>query len=254
MSRGLWFNVNYTWAKGITDTGLQGYPNGIQQNQYARFYERADDPALRRQQLRFSYVWDVPVGRGRKAWSDMPRALDFVIGGWQLAGITTLLTGARLSPSYSNADPALLFRLTQRLVEEFQKLRPDALITWGPDGGYGHPDHRIISSIVTQLVRAAAPGVPQRLFYGSIPAEGILAMNPTRGVPPFVLPQPSLFNVRVSFTPADLDAARRSMACHKTQVPEEAVERVFKSMEALLKGELPLTRMVPGVASNDLFR
>ena len=102
-----------------------------------------------------------------------------------------------------NADPALLFRLTQRLVEEFQKLRPDALITWGPDGGYGHPDHRIISSIVTQLVRAAAPGVPQRLFYGSIPAEGILAMNPTRGVPPFVIPQPNLFNVRVSFTPAD---------------------------------------------------
>ena len=36
----------------------------------------------------------------------MPRALDSVIGGWQLAGITTLLTGARLSPAYSNADPA----------------------------------------------------------------------------------------------------------------------------------------------------
>jgi hypothetical protein len=50
---------------------------------------------------------------------------------------------------------------------------------------------------VTQLVRAGAPGVPQRLFYGSIPAEGILAMYPTRGVPPFVIPQPSLFNVRV---------------------------------------------------------
>jgi hypothetical protein len=106
MSRGLWFNVNYTWAKGVTDVGLNGYTASIQQNQYARFYERSDDPALRRHQLRFSYVWDIPVGRGRRALSTIPRPVDFVIGGWQLAGITTLLTGARLSSAYSNADPA----------------------------------------------------------------------------------------------------------------------------------------------------
>lgn len=152
-----------------------------------------------------------------------------------------------------NADPAMLFRLTQRLVEEFQKLRPDVLITWGPDGGYGHPDHRIISSVVTQLVRAGAPGTPQKLFYGSIPAEGIRQMNP-RGVPPFLLPQPSLFTVRVPFTRADLDAAHRSMACHKTQFKDEMVETAFKTMGELFKGELPLTAMVPGPPSNDLFR
>jgi len=106
MSRGLWFNANYTWAKAISDASLNGYTAGIQQNQYARYLERADDPAIRRHQLRFSYVWDMPVGRGRKFLNDIPRPVDCVIGGWQLAGITTLLSGARLSPSYSNADPA----------------------------------------------------------------------------------------------------------------------------------------------------
>lgn len=105
MSRGLWFNVNYTLSKGITDVGLNGYTASIQQNQYARYLERSDDAALRRQQLRFSYVWDIPIGRGRHALSNMPILLDHVIGGWQLAGITTLLTGPRLSPSYTNADP-----------------------------------------------------------------------------------------------------------------------------------------------------
>lgn len=74
------------------------------------------------------------------------------------------------------ADPSLLFRFTQRLREELQRLQPDALITWGPDGGTGHPDHRIVSSVVTQLVRAGAPGVPQCLFYASIPAEGMRSM------------------------------------------------------------------------------
>ena len=153
-----------------------------------------------------------------------------------------------------NADPAMLFRLTQRLVEELQRLRPDVLITWGPDGGYGHPDHRIVSSIVTQLVRAGVPGLPQRLFYASLPAEGIRAMNPTRGVPPFVIPQASLFTMRVAFTPADLDAGRRSMECQKTQVSQEAVERVVPVMRDVWKGEIPLTPMVPQSPANDLFR
>src|SRR5687767_10976779 len=144
-----------------------------------------------------------------------------------------------------NADPALLFRVTQRVHEEIQRLRPDVLITWGPDGGYGHPDHRIISSIVSQLVRAGAPGVPQRVFYASIPAEGIRALNPTRGVPPLVIPQASLFTMRVPFTTADLEAAHRSMACHKTQTSDEAVERTFKATADVWRGEIPLTPMVP---------
>jgi LmbE family N-acetylglucosaminyl deacetylase len=150
--------------------------------------------------------------------------------------------------------PALLYRLTQRLQEELQRLRPNALITWGPDGGYGHPDHRIISSIVSQLVRAGAPGVPQRVFYASIPAEGIRAMNPARGAPPFLIPQASLFTMRIPFTAADFEAARRSMACHKTQFSDEAVQRVTDAMRDVWKGVLPLSPMVQQGAASDLFQ
>jgi LmbE family N-acetylglucosaminyl deacetylase len=38
-------------------------------------------------------------------------------------------------------DRTLVFRLTQRIAEELQRLRPDVILTWGPDGGMGHPDH-----------------------------------------------------------------------------------------------------------------
>jgi len=152
------------------------------------------------------------------------------------------------------ADPAMLFRLTQRLQEELQRLRPDVLITWGPDGGTGHPDHRIVSSIVTQLVRAGAPGVPQRLFYASIPADGFRVMNPGRGAPPFLVPQASLFTARIPFTPADLETARRSMSCHQTQYPREVVERVIGAMGEAWKGELPLTPMLPQADVKDLFQ
>ena len=153
-----------------------------------------------------------------------------------------------------SADPAMLFRLTQRLQEELARLRPDVLITWGPDGGYGHPDHRIVNSLVTQLVRAGAPGVPQRVFYGSIPAEGFRAMNPGRGAPPFLIPQADLFTARIRFTPADLEAAGQSMSCQKTQYPQEAVERSISAMGEAWKGELPLSPIVPQAGSDDLFR
>ena len=121
--------------------------------------------------------------------------------------------------SYS-ADPSLLYRLTQRVQEELQRLKPDAIVTWGPDGGTGHPDHRLVSSIVTQLARAGAPGVPERLFYANIPADGFQVVNPSRGAPPFFVPLPKHFTVRVAVTAANLESARRSVLCHRTQYPE----------------------------------
>lgn len=151
-------------------------------------------------------------------------------------------------------DPARLFQLTARMQAELQRLRPDALITWGPDGATGHPDHRLVSNVVTQLARAGAPGVPERVFYASIPAEGMRVMNPARGEPAFLVPLPKYFTVRVSFSAADFDASRRSMACHKTQYSDEIVQRVSEAMRVGLKGELPLAPLFATAGTNDLFR
>ena len=101
-------------------------------------------------------------------------------------------------------DPLRLFQLTARVQAELQRLRPDAVITWGRDGATGHPDHRLVSSVVTQLVRAGAPEAPERLFYVSLPAEGFRAMNPERGEPPFLIPQAKYFSTRVSFSNSGL--------------------------------------------------
>ncbi len=151
-------------------------------------------------------------------------------------------------------DPARLYQLTARVQAELHRLRPDAVITWGLDGGTGHPDHRLVSSIVTQLVRAGAPGAPERLFYASIPVEGFRAMNPARGAPPFLVPQPKYFSTRVAFTPADDEAAQRSMACHRTQFSDEVVQRVGKAQSRALNGTLLLAPFVTTHAGTDLFK
>ena len=106
MANGLSFNVNYTWAKALTDVNLRGFGNSAQQNQYARYLERADDPNVRRQQLRFSYIYELPFGRGHKWLKSLPRVADLFVAGWQVSGITTMLTGARLNPAFSGTDPA----------------------------------------------------------------------------------------------------------------------------------------------------
>lgn len=106
VGQSLLFNVNYTWAKALTDVDLRSSSPGIQQNQYNRSLERGDDPNIRRQQLRFNYLYDLPFGRGKAVFSDSSRVANAIVGGWQIAGITTMYTGPRFSPSYSNSDPA----------------------------------------------------------------------------------------------------------------------------------------------------
>jgi LmbE family N-acetylglucosaminyl deacetylase len=151
-------------------------------------------------------------------------------------------------------DPSLLYRLTQRVQEELQRLRPDAIVTWGPDGGTGHADHRLVSSVVTQLMRAGAPGVPERLFYSLISAEGMRTMNPQRGAPPFLVPQAKHLSIRVPFAEADLKAARVAMDCHRTQYTVETVQRVFPAMGQDWKGAIPLAPSFPVAgAGTDLF-
>jgi LmbE family N-acetylglucosaminyl deacetylase len=151
-------------------------------------------------------------------------------------------------------DPARLVRLTEELEREFQRLQPDAVLTWGPDGGTGHPDHRIVSSVVTQLTRAGAPGAPERLFYVSIPAEGMRLMNPARGEPPFLVPLAKYFTVRIAFTHADAEAARAAMACHRTQYSSEVVQRVFEGQKQIWNGVITLAPFSMNTAGTDLFQ
>ena len=151
-------------------------------------------------------------------------------------------------------DRTLVYRLTQRIAEQLQRLRPDVILTWGPDGGMGHPDHRMVSNIVTQLQRARAPRVPERVFYMYLPAEGIRAMIPQRGEPPLLVPDAQYVTTRVPFRPEDLQAAARSMACHESQFTEQVVRRVHAAAAQVWNGAIPLIPAFPNAPSADLFQ
>ncbi|MET0166683.1 MAG: hypothetical protein ABW318_16965 [Vicinamibacterales bacterium] len=96
--------------------------------------------------------------------------------------------------------------------------------------------------------------MPERLFYMSLPVELIRAMNPQRGAPPHLMPQAGYFTTRVPFTPGDFAAAKRSMACHRTQFTPEVVERVSSAAAAAWNNGIPLVPDFPASASTDVFR
>jgi LmbE family N-acetylglucosaminyl deacetylase len=70
--------------------------------------------------------------------------------------------GERVRPPW-----ARLAKVESELRKLLAQLRPDVVITWGPEGGYGHPDHRLVGAVVTQLVstksrrQSSAPPLPR---------------------------------------------------------------------------------------------
>ena len=110
------------------------------------------------------------------------------------------------------------------------------------------------SNIATQLLRFGAPGMPERLFYMYLPAEMLRLANPQRGEPPLLFPQAKYFTVNVPFTPADLEAATQTMACHKTQFSAEAMQRFLPARDRVWNGAVAFVPESPALSGDDLFR
>jgi hypothetical protein len=82
---GLSYTAAYTWAKMI-DSG------GAGQNMYDRRPERGLADNDIRHNFIASYVYELPVGRGKRLNIENP-VLNAIAGGWQVNGITNFRTG-----------------------------------------------------------------------------------------------------------------------------------------------------------------
>ena len=63
-----------------------------------------------------SFVWALPFGRGHQWASDISRGLDLLVGGWQVAGISTVYAGEPVTFRY---NPGAAF-LVSGIVQEFR--------------------------------------------------------------------------------------------------------------------------------------
>lgn len=109
---------------------------------------------------------------------------------------------------------ATLARLRDRIDAVMAEEKPDIVITWGPDGGYGHPDHRLVGAVVTDSLsrRAARP----LLLHAAI-RDGSLPPVPQITAMGWATSAPSLLTVGARFDAPDLAAAAAAVACHASQ-------------------------------------
>lgn len=95
--------------------------------------------------------------------------------------------------------------------------KPDVVVTWGPDGGYGHGDHRMVSALVTQIVQTMPASERPELLYPAMVHAPLPEILQSQG---WTTTTPDLASVRYTYTDADLAAANAATQCHETQFDE----------------------------------
>jgi LmbE family N-acetylglucosaminyl deacetylase len=147
----------------------------------------------------------------------------------------------------------ILAEMATKLKAVIDKVRPDAIVTWGPDGGYGHPDHRLVSAVATQVVQSG--GTTRLLYYVGLPKSRLEsdAMKALRFPAPFTPVVDEVLTTRVPYTEADAQRARQSLKCHKSQFTPQAMETISSLTEKIHAGEMHLRLWSGGDPRTDLF-
>jgi hypothetical protein len=105
-SKGLYLLNSFVYGKAIDNSGqsLESQGAGAHpspQNFYDMSAEKAVSDFNQKLNNTTSVVYDLPVGKGRKYATALPRALEYLLGGWQVSAINNLWSGQPLNLSYS---------------------------------------------------------------------------------------------------------------------------------------------------------
>jgi hypothetical protein len=111
-SHGLQALVTYTWSKSIDNAsttdgsvqwlgGISNGPEDLSNRRLERGLSTFDIPRV----LQLSYVYELPVGRGKPLLGSAPPVVNAILGGWQTNGIWRFTDGRPILLSMSGDQP-----------------------------------------------------------------------------------------------------------------------------------------------------
>ncbi|RPI24227.1 MAG: TonB-dependent receptor [Acidobacteria bacterium] len=102
------FNFGYTWANNISDVQDSGYRDAgaLLANPFDRQAERGREAYAIQHRFVGQLIWQIPVGRGRRALSTVPAYLDHVLGGWETIWTMYAQSGRWFNPTFTVSDPS----------------------------------------------------------------------------------------------------------------------------------------------------
>ena len=128
----------------------------------------------------------------------------------------------------------VLADLRARLSDIVERVRPQTIITFGPEGGTGHPDHRLVGNVTTEIVLASNLHRSVDLLYASLPSERLRAAPAS--TPTVSGVSEELLTVRVPVNAQDIEAARNSFACHATQYTPAEMAAINRTLTHVWNG------------------
>lgn len=122
--------------------------------------------------------------------------------------------------------------MREKVKELLLTLEPDVLITWGASGWTGHPDHRMVGTVVTEVFQSQAWKKTKQLYYPAIPTGNLPAGSQIQ-----LATVDSLFlTVKVPVSELYYEKAKDSWLCHKSQYTPERIEEMHQLNKTSLKG------------------
>jgi hypothetical protein len=100
MAKGLMFQASWVYARDIGDLNNFALP----ENAYDRTRERAVWVDVPTHRVTANIIYELPFGKGRHFLSNVNRAMDGVLGGWELSLVSLNQTGQFLTPSWTGPD------------------------------------------------------------------------------------------------------------------------------------------------------
>ena len=177
-----------------------------------------------------------------------------------------------------------------RIVYHLRRFRPDVVVTFEPNGGYGHPDHMAIHRLTLAAIKAAAdperypelardglaPHSVRKVYYIATPRERLVEIRAEAqaqghdfipggdaGTIPFEEMGTPMAEIttRITLNDAEFEAKMRSMQAHATQMPADSPWaqatpeqlREFMGGETLVLAPPPISDRAYPTPEDDIF-
>lgn len=138
---GLLFDVNYAFSRTFRLEPTASDPVGNRLWHYDYGPVQAQPVHV----FHWNYVWEIPLGKGRRFGGSMPRAADAILGGWMFAGLGTWQAGQPLTITTSNgqsptgANTNRADRIADGRISQDGRSRNDKAAQWFDTAAYVQP-------------------------------------------------------------------------------------------------------------------
>ncbi|MEO6721550.1 MAG: PIG-L family deacetylase [Ferruginibacter sp.] len=131
--------------------------------------------------------------------------------------------------------------LHKKIDSVLKQYKPNIIITWGPDGGYGHVDHRMIHNVVSEIFQSGLLSQLQELYYSGVPTEH------WQNIPSYKTDIVKFFHqgwrpvkkeyltTRIKCDSKYIENARQAVYCYNSQFTKEEMEDLKLWMQNMNK-------------------